>query len=91
MSSAVVIFRPPQPSEDAAIRKNNTRNLSKETKCEHTQKKYMPLILKLFGYSLLGLGAGSHVHTQTHRFCSAPLHPGARQTYILHALLPPEI
>ena len=38
MSSAVVIFRPPQPSQDAAIRKNNTRNLSKETKCEHTQK-----------------------------------------------------
>ena len=29
---------PPQPSQDAAIRKNNTRNLSKETKCEHTQK-----------------------------------------------------
>ena len=29
---------PPQPSEDAAIRKNNTRNLSKETKCEHAQK-----------------------------------------------------
>ena len=38
MSSAVVIFRPPQPSQDAAIRKNNARNLSKETKCEHTQK-----------------------------------------------------
>ena len=28
---------PPQPSQDAAIRKNNTRNLSKETKREHTQ------------------------------------------------------
>jgi len=42
----------------------------------------------LCGYSLLGLGASSQVHTQTHSFSSAPLHSGALPTYILHALLP---
>ena len=53
MSSAVVIFRPPQPSQDAAIRKNNTRNLSKETKCEHTQKITCRISLTYLGTAYL--------------------------------------
>ena len=80
--------RPPNLHKMLLFEKN-ARNLSKESKCERMQKTDMLHILLFCGNSLLGLGASSRVHTQTPRFSSASLHPGALRTYILHALLPP--